>query len=181
PTRAAEDRHLEIELLCEFRRVPHRVIPLLRAEVDLRLHHLPIARCHIDQLKAADTHPLHPLQVFRDAVLAHIAVGPVPPRPRLGRIGRRHKSLRQRIATRRACTLRVQRTRTYSRKNYARCHRQHNRLPHHSISYGVAARFSARSSCSEFIAALAAGLRFTSPDAAVPSETAHRCPSRSAP
>ena len=123
PARAAKDRHLQIKLLRQLRRVLHRVVPLFGPEVDLRFHHLPIARRHIHQLESANPHPLHPLQVLGNARLGHVAIGPVPPRPRLCRIRRHHKSLRQRVL----CIDRYRRTLGNGRGGGSQCGRSHDR------------------------------------------------------
>ena len=59
-----------------------------RAKQNFLLHRLSAAGGNIRQLHSANANALHPLQIFGDAFFGHIAVGPVPPGARLGRIGR---------------------------------------------------------------------------------------------
>ncbi len=97
PAGRAENRHLKAQPVRLSGGVADRIEPLRVPKEDLRLHGLASARADIRQLHAADSHPVHPLEVLVDPLLGNVAIGPVPPGPGLGRVGRILESLGQGI------------------------------------------------------------------------------------
>jgi hypothetical protein len=61
------------------------------------VHYLGRRQGGIEVLKSTQSNPVHPLQIELDALLADVAIHPVPPDSRLRRIRRLPEVLLQRV------------------------------------------------------------------------------------
>src|SRR6185295_13316903 len=98
PTWRTRDRHFHSQLIGERGRVLESIFPLRRHVSQAVIHDLRSSKRGIEVLESCDPYAMHPLQIQLDAFLADVAIHPVPPHPRLRRIGRLLESLLQAVS-----------------------------------------------------------------------------------
>ncbi len=97
PARRAGDGFLHSELIGKGGGIFEGVLPLRRHVGQAMIDHLRSLQCGIEILETGQTAAMHPLEVELDAILADVAIHPMPPDTGAGTRGRVLKSALQLI------------------------------------------------------------------------------------